>query len=886
MGGKVRILKTLTYKNRRPGLRLHRFNPAPYRYFALGSAVFVFTFLAASVFMPVKTSGAEEVTVTNRATGYYVTVSSGDNVNLDVDSTPTGALAAAKDTVNVKTNAPSGYQLYLSASTDGLYNTTDIAHEKVHFTSVSGTLDDPVELGQNTWGFSLDEQDTADPSNSATWATVTTAGSLISENDAATSSAGDDLDVYYGVNATTRLPAGTYSTVVTYTALAEGVSETLMQDFTMTECAALNTGSVVRLMDSRNTNIYNVVKAADGNCWMADNLDLYDITIYPEDSDLDSGSFYIPASSTWTTNVTSEAKVHVATNSGYEGEVYYNWYAATAGSTLTSGTAPDSICPKGWQLPVNGDSSTDKSWANLLDAYSITTGAQLLANSDLGFTKYYGYWRWYDNSEWEQGSLGYFWSSIPYGADRAYNVSYDSTAIHLQGTNNKGVGFPVRCVFSGQSTDYLQNFTIELCEAMTELSSKTLIDSRDGKTYSVVKAKDGNCWMADNLKYAITSSSSWSTNNYTDQLLHIATSSGYEGEYYYNYPAALESCPTGWSLPVSGDETVDHSWAKLLAAHEITTGAELLADSNLGFDYFGDWDWSLNSEANQGTYGFFWTSTPAASDVANTFYYYSASVDAQHSNHRGFGFPVRCVFEDRTLEDLTYLQDTNSQVCANTETSTTASVYDKRGRGSAGSGSDPYGVVKAKDGNCWMTDNLDLYNYTATVANTDFDYASSLIPSSSTWNTNVNNAAKVHAATNSGYTDQVYYNWCAAVALASPCTTTDQVDQSICPKNWRLPVNGDSSTDKSWAKLLGAYDITTGHALRTDATELGFSSYYGYWDWNANKEGTQGSGAMFWTSTPAAADTTYALLFPASANLDAQKIYGKGYGFSLRCLAR
>ena len=43
---------------------------------------------------------------------------------------------------------------------------------------------------------------------------------------------------------------------------------------------------------------------------------------------------------------------------------YYNWYAATAESgtyAMTSGNAEDSLCPAGWQLPINGDSSTSKS---------------------------------------------------------------------------------------------------------------------------------------------------------------------------------------------------------------------------------------------------------------------------------------------------------------------------------------------------------------------------------------------------------------------------------------------------------------------------------------------------------------------------------------------
>ncbi|MBQ6127633.1 hypothetical protein IJI69_02990 [Candidatus Saccharibacteria bacterium] len=58
---------------------------------------------------------------------------------------------------------------------------------------------------------------------------------------------------------------------------------------------------------------------------------------------------------------------------------YYNWYAATAGSgntSITGETEPlsrvrDSICPKGWIMPMAITHDT-KSLDNLLDVYGIT----------------------------------------------------------------------------------------------------------------------------------------------------------------------------------------------------------------------------------------------------------------------------------------------------------------------------------------------------------------------------------------------------------------------------------------------------------------------------------------------------------------------------------
>ena len=71
----------------------------------------------------------------------------------------------------------------------------------------------------------------------------------------------------------------------------------------------------------------------------------------------------------------------VVADSGFAGN-WYNWYAATAGSgtsTMSSGDASDSICPKGWRLPGN---SGAKSFANLLSgSYGLAVGNNV-ANAD------------------------------------------------------------------------------------------------------------------------------------------------------------------------------------------------------------------------------------------------------------------------------------------------------------------------------------------------------------------------------------------------------------------------------------------------------------------------------------------------------------------------
>ena len=67
----------------------------------------------------------------------------------------------------------------------------------------------------------------------------------------------------------------------------------------------------------------------------------------------------------------------------------------------------------------------------------------------------------------------------------------------------------------------MQDMSSTICSAVTfvdDESETTLIDSRDNKTYTVSKLKDGNCWMTQNLRFDLDS-----TKIYTSQDTDIAT---------------------------------------------------------------------------------------------------------------------------------------------------------------------------------------------------------------------------------------------------------------------------------------------------------------------------------------------------------------------------
>ncbi|MBQ6320946.1 hypothetical protein IJI17_01845 [Candidatus Saccharibacteria bacterium] len=167
------------------------------------------------------------------------------------------------------------------------------------------------------------------------------------------------------------------------------------------------------LTDTRDQKQYLVRHLADGNCWMAENLDL-DLdtveTLTSNDSDVtqdwtpdlvtitssfvdattprfyDSGLDYVVGNST---TALTDASWNVEHASQYVGN-YYNWYAATAGSgtsEMSDMAAPNSICPKGWGLP-GWESVKPGSWYGLL----MLTYAE--GRTDSG-----------EGSSWAKGSL-------------------------------------------------------------------------------------------------------------------------------------------------------------------------------------------------------------------------------------------------------------------------------------------------------------------------------------------------------------------------------------------------------------------------------------------------------------------------------------------------
>ncbi len=108
----------------------------------------------------------------------------------------------------------------------------------------------------------------------------------------------------------------------------------------------------------------------------------------------------------------------------------------------------DSICPKGWGLPVNGDAQTSKSWINLLFTnYSLQDNSDSSTNAQktpLSLV-YSGVYGWVNGTLSLRGSYGFFWSSTPVSAAYAHYLLFYSTRLEPQ-HGYKVDGYTIRCV--------------------------------------------------------------------------------------------------------------------------------------------------------------------------------------------------------------------------------------------------------------------------------------------------------------------------------------------------------------------------------------------------------------------------------------------------------
>ena len=350
-----------------------------------------------------------------------------------------------------------------------------------------------------------------------------------------------------------------------------------MQEFS---CSSLQAGGTTILLDARDNNTYHVRKLADGKCWMTDNLKLGKdddtMTLHPSDSNV-SSDFVLPVSDISATGFSTvdDKALYLGSDSGY-----YNFYTATAGTggtSLTSGNASSSICPKGWRLPTGGVSGEFKA---LYDRYNTVSALM----NDPGFV-----------GAGRVGNLtnnwGYYWSSTVPSGSSAYYLYLNTNGSDINpGTDYYGKqnGYSVRCVAieTIHTISNMQDMTPSVCAETTKpLTSATrfdtdgshhgddtyvprarLKDTRDGNYYLVSKLADGNCWMSQNLglileqdEPVVTSNNDGTTGSFTPENSTRTTGgSGFSNDAAGSYAPVLGASGSYFQNGITSSDSSSH----------------------------------------------------------------------------------------------------------------------------------------------------------------------------------------------------------------------------------------------------------------------------------------------------------------------------------------
>lgn len=628
---------------------------------------------AVSLIFAQNANASNELTqVLNAKISPVISISAPDEVRVSLEPTQLGKFESQEVKVNIFTNAISGYELYFSSYDED----TNLKHVNNAVTrtipsSFSGELT-PATMANNTWGYSL---------NNTSFKAVPKHSIQAKLKDLKTYPSGADLvqSVYLGVKANSEIPSGVYTKRLVFTALAHENPNNFfsifrMQDMTSALCDTATTpvrtattfdtdGShhgdpnyvpTVTLTDTRDNNTYTVSKLADGKCWMTQNLRIAGKTITPADSNVTT-SYTIPASSPSGFIAHDTSNAYVDSDGGL-----YNWYTATAGTgtqSMSSGNTTNSICPKGWRLPTGGSSGEFQTLYNNYNSLSAlrSSPVNLTLSGDVGNSTPYG-----------RGSYGRYWSSTAHSSGNAYLIYLAASNVYPAYNIGTYFGFSVRCVADDKLTfdsiANMQDMTPELCANTKEHQTKTLRDIRNDNTYTVAKLKDGRCWMTQSLRIAgktLTSADSDVTSNYT---IPASSGSGFgtydtssvyvdsDGGLYTWYAATagtgtkalstqgqnttVSICPKGWRLPTGGNggefEALNNRYSSI---------SDLMANANFVLSGF----LGGGSRADQGSGGFYWSSTVNSSDYAYYLYLNTSNAYPAHYSHKYNGFSVRCI---------------------------------------------------------------------------------------------------------------------------------------------------------------------------------------------------------------------------------------------------
>ena len=476
-------------------------------------------------------------------------------------------------------------------------------------------------------------------------------------------------------------------------------------------------------------------------------------------------------------------------------------------------------------------------------------------------------------------------------------------------------------------------------------TASQVMDSRDKHIYTIQRLADGRCWMMENLEFGRNGSTgSFSTSNTnapdivgyynnwkktaitsTDTagvlVLEDGTDSTSGAPYgvLYNYYAASagtisgsnndnainDICPAKWRLPTGGNNgefnalyNTYHSSANMRAS---------IANDGAQFTLSGRFSGTASSDI--GTNGYYWTSKYYDSSDMYIMTINESGVSFDGHSSRNNGASIRCILDESSISDLSYMQDFGIPAVGNSVRKTMPigviyNLIDNRDNKT-------YQIAKLKDGNIWMVENLDLGRTELTVDltrnNTSltsavtaatfngwkksisaFTYDAGEFISLDTTNTTDGRAVDVVSGTPYG---TLYNFYAISAGTISGSSNTTVPKNNICPAGWDLPAASGYYTGH-FQTLNNLEDYNTAAKMRAPVTiggaQFALAGYVvsGY----ANSTGapmSNGGTGGYWTRSQALlSDKAKYILSLSSSSMSPASSGDRKNLYSARCLVR
>ncbi|MBR3269972.1 hypothetical protein IKG07_01855 [Candidatus Saccharibacteria bacterium] len=678
-----------------------------------------------------------------------------------------------------------------------------------------------------------------------------------------------------------------------------------MQNVSSTQLEKMipNTGDTTYLKDSRDGKRYKVTRLTDGNVWMTQNLGFTGTTLTPSDSNV-SSSVSITYGDLTSGDSTTEARIHDSGNT--TNGVWYNYAAASAMQITTDSTdeAINSVCPKGWRLPSHSEfdgivSSTSDfnpvAGGNYYDKNLIDTTSGYWWESD-AFSASQRYNFYYNGS-----TLNNTYYYYRYIGNYVRCIKDDGDLPAMQDVTDEDLETLIPNVHD----------TITLKDSRDGKKYK-VGRLKDGNVWMVsdlnlaggttLNASDSNV-PTDNY-YTLPASSAtgfdddtkafvYNTGNETTDQANCNTSPGCNSYYSwlatvagnqtnvtgYGNDAPYSICPKGWRLPKSGDSRDNSATSttgykkgdfyELATAYGVDLKSISTDASSVFYDNAGPGTtpnfllagyYRSSSSYNGGKNGHYWSSSSYLSTTeALSLYLLSSTVSTSSREYRQRGLSVRCIKDDdRTVNDITYMQQINSQIVAKMSDGDTKTLIDAR---------DGQEYTTAKlNGRLWMTRNLAI-GCDGSGSTYGSGYAAKTLTPADTniityYNTpiaDVSTTSYDEGKLTCNSTYGAYYNYAATTAgTITGSSNKNSPVYDICPKGWRMP---------SYSEVAGIVSYTSQF---NPVTGNLYSTGYGYW----------------WTTTYYTTTARYLLRYNGSSiSTDSNSTTERNKGLYTRCIA-